>query len=168
MIAKIVKGRGFRGALNYLLKGERATVIGGNLSGRTPRELASEFGQFRKLRPGLTKAVVHIPLSAHPEDRPLSDQEMAEIAGRITQELGYGDGPCLFVRHNDTDHQHVHLLLCRVDRHGKAVSDSNDYRKTETILRQIEREYLLKAVEAEGAKARKKTKYKNTGQEDGM
>ena len=75
MIAKMVKGRGFRGALNYLFRGDRATIVGGNLSGRSPRELAAEFGQFRKLRPGLAKAVVHIPLSAHPNDRPLTDAE---------------------------------------------------------------------------------------------
>lgn len=165
MIAKIVKGRGFRGALNYLFRGDRATVIGGNLSGRTPRELAAEFGQFRKLRPGLTKAVVHIPLSAHPQDRPLTDQEMAEIADRITHGLGYTDSPCLFVRHNDTDHQHVHLLLCRVDRHGKAVSDSNDYRKTEALLRQIELDYQLKPLETHGAKTPKQ-KNKNNKEED--
>lgn len=166
MIAKIVKGKGFRGALDYLFRGGRATIIGGNLSGRTPRELAAEFGQFRKLRPGLAKTVVHIPLSAHPDDRPLSDEEMAAIADRMTKGLGYADSPCVFVRHNDTDHQHMHLLLCRVDRHGKAVSDSNDFRKAETILRQIERDYRLRAVDALGAKAPKHKK--NKTKEDDM
>jgi len=166
VIAKIVKGKGFRGALNYLFRDDRATIIGGNLSGRTPRELAAEFGQFRKLRPGLAKAVVHIPLSAHPKDRPLSDAEMAEIADRMTQGLGYADSPCVFVRHNDTDHQHMHLLLCRIDRHGKAVSDSNDFRKAEMILRQIERDYRLRAVDAPGAKAPKHKK--NKPKEDNM
>ena len=34
MIAKIVKGKGFRGALNYLL-GERGQIIGGNIAGAT-------------------------------------------------------------------------------------------------------------------------------------
>ena len=166
MIAKMVKGRGFRGALNYLFRGDRATIIGGNLSGLTPRELAAEFGQFRKLRPGLAKAVVHIPLSAHPEDRPLADSEMAEIAERLTQGLGYADSPHVFVRHNDTDHQHMHLLLCRVDRHGKAVSDSNDYRRAEQLLRQIERDYRLRTVEAPGAKTPKQKK--NKPKEDDM
>lgn len=166
MIAKIVKGKGFRGALNYLFRDDRATIIGGNLSGRTPRELAAEFGQFRKLRPGLARAVVHIPLSAHPADRPLSDAEMAEIADRMAQGLGYAESPCVFVRHNDTDHQHMHLLLCRIDRHGKAVSDSNDYRKAEAILRQIERDYRLRAVDAPGAKAPKHKK--NKTKEDDM
>lgn len=166
MIAKIVKGKGFRGALNYLFRDGRASIIGGNLSGRTPRELASEFGQFRKLRPALAKAVVHIPLSAHPEDRPLSDQEMAEIAERIAHGLGYDQSPCVFVRHHDTDHQHMHLVLCRVDRYGNAVSDSNDYRRAEALLRKIERDYRLKGVEAPAAKAPKKKK--NQPKEDNM
>lgn len=166
MIAKIVKGKGFRGVLNYLFRDGRATIIGSNLSGRTPRELATEFGQFRKLRPGLAKAVVHIPLSAHPDDRPLSDEDMAAIADLMTQGLGYAESPYLFVRHHDTDHQHMHLLLCRVDRHGNAVSDSNDYRKAEAILRQIERDYHLRAVDAPGAKAPKHKK--NKPKEDDM
>lgn len=166
MIAKIVKGRGFRGALNYLFQGNRATIIGGNLSGLTPRELAAEFGQFRKLRPAVGKAVVHIPLSAHPEDRPMTDAEMAEIADRFTRGMGYADSPHVFVRHNDTDHQHMHLLLCRVDRHGNAVSESNDYRNAEQLLRQIERDYRLRTVDAPGAKTPKHKK--NTPKEDDM
>ena len=158
MIAKIVKGRGFRGALNYLFKGDRATIIGGNLSGLTARELAAEFGQFRKLRPSVKKAVVHIPLSAHPEDRPLTNAEMAKIADCFTKGMGYSDSPHVFVRHNDTEHQHMHLLLCRVDRHGNAVSESNDYRRAEQLLRQIERDFHLRVLEAPGAKTPKHKK----------
>lgn len=40
----------------------------------------------------------------------------------MTQGLGYAESPCVFVRHNDTDHQHMHLLLCRIDRHGNRLN----------------------------------------------
>ena len=43
MIAKISKGNGFRGALDYLFK-EDAEIIGGNMIGHDPRSLAREFG----------------------------------------------------------------------------------------------------------------------------
>lgn len=149
MIAKIIKGKGFRGALSYLMRAGCSTLIGGNMAGSTPRELAAEFGQFRKLRPRLTKAVVHIPLSAHPQDRQLSDTELAAIAEELAVELGYAESPHVVIRHNDTAHQHAHLLLCRIDRDGKAVSDSNDFRRAELALRRIERTYGLRQLAPE-------------------
>jgi hypothetical protein len=51
MIQNIVKGRGFRGALDYALGKDGAERIGGTMAGRTPRELAAEFRALRELRP---------------------------------------------------------------------------------------------------------------------
>lgn len=153
MIAKIVKGKGFRGALNYLL-GERGQIIGGNMAGRTARELAAEFKTVRQLRPNVGKAVVHIPLSAHPSDRPLTDTEMAAIAERVATALGYEHSPRVVIRHHDTEHQHIHLLLSKIDSNGQAVSDAHDYRRAEQVLRQIEADYGLTRVAAPSPKAK--------------
>lgn len=159
MIAKIVKGKGFRGALNYLL-GERGQIIGGNMAGRTARELAAEFKHVRQLRPTVGKAVVHIPLSAHPSDRPLTDAEMAAIAERVATALGYEHSPHVVIRHHDTEHQHIHLLLSKIDSNGQAVSDAHDYRKAEQVLRQIELDYGLTPVAAPSPKARQPRAHK--------
>lgn len=153
MIARIVKGKGFRGALNYLL-GERGQIIGGNMAGRTARELAAEFKHVRLLRPKVGKAVVHIPLSAHPSDRPLTDAEMAAIAERVATALGYEHSPRVVIRHHDTEHQHIHLLLSKIDSNGQAVSDAHDYRKAEQVLRQIELDHGLTRVATPSLKAR--------------
>ena len=66
MIAKLVKGRGFRGALEYDITKEGGRIISSNMAGEKPRELAAEFGEIRKLRPNLGKAVMHVSLSAAP------------------------------------------------------------------------------------------------------
>jgi len=161
MIAKIIKGTGFRGVLNYLLRGNRGTIIGGNMAGVRARELAHEFAQFRKLRPALGKAVAHIPISLHPDDRTLTGGELAEIAQRIAEGLGFANCARVIVSHNDTQHQHFHMLLSRIDCNGKPVSDAHDYRKAEQLLRQIECEYHLHQVLAPGASPKpKKTKPK--------
>lgn len=153
MIAKIIKGKGFRGALNYLL-GERGQIIGGNMAGTNARQLAAEFKTVRQLRPKVGKAVVHIPLSAHPSDRPLTDAEMAAIAERLATALGYEHSPRVVIRHHDTEHQHVHLLLSKIDSYGQAVSDAHDYRKAEQVLRQIEADYGLTRLVTPSPKAK--------------
>jgi hypothetical protein len=63
MIAKAIKLKGFRSALECDLK-KQGRIIDTNIDGRRPRELAAEFGEIRKLRPDLGKAVLHVLLAA--------------------------------------------------------------------------------------------------------
>ncbi|MDP2163954.1 MAG: relaxase/mobilization nuclease domain-containing protein [Hydrogenophaga sp.] len=151
MIGKAIKGKGARGLLEYLLNGERATIIGGTLAGNTPRQMAAEIGAIRRLRPKLGKAILHLPLSAHPQDPTLSDHDWSDICHYVAQGLGYEGCPMKFIRHNDTDHDHVHMVICRINAQGQAISDSNDYRRIETLLRDVERKYRLRRVEQPGA-----------------
>ncbi len=66
MIATLVKGRGFRGALTYDLAPDKGTLRDTNRTGETALELASAFGPIRQLRPNLGNAVLHVSLSAAP------------------------------------------------------------------------------------------------------
>ena len=80
MIGKQIKGKSFRGVLNYLHDKEQAQRIGGNMAGKTPRALAKEFRAARQLNPQLKKAVYHASLSL-PKDEYLEDDRWNEIAG---------------------------------------------------------------------------------------
>ena len=150
MIQSIHKGRGFRGVLNYVMNPEKEPeLVAGNMYGTDPRALAAEFKQWRELRPGLGKAVFHSSLSLPhgPGGREeLSDAQWRDVAERYLEHLGYGRSPFVVVRHRDTEHDHVHIVAARIDAEGRAVSDSNDYRRGEKILRQLEREYGLEPV----------------------
>jgi hypothetical protein len=73
MIAKAIKGKGFRGALEYDLKKEQGRIIDTNMDGRSPRELAAEFGEIRRLRLNLSK-VVHVSLAASQGDLTYTQQ----------------------------------------------------------------------------------------------
>lgn len=145
MIGKITKGRGFRGLAEYLLRGGRGQIVAGPMAGRTPRELAAEFGQFRRLNPKLGKAVAHFSLSPAPDDPPLTESQWQAIAERFMSEMGF-DGAWCGIVHRDTDHHHLHLMGCRIDMSGKTVSDANDYRRAEAVIRSLERDYGLIAV----------------------
>ena len=147
MIGKIApKGRGFRGLSAYLLRRGRGRIVAGVMAGRTPRELASEFGILRRLNPKLTKAVAHLMLSPSPEDPALTDEQWHSIAVGYIDAMGFADAPWIAVVHEDTDHQHMHLMASRIGFDGKTISDANDFRKSESIVRKIEKEFGLSAT----------------------
>ena len=152
MIAKLIKGSGFRGALDYLFHGNDKSrskspeIVGGNMAGLAARQLSKEFSALRKLRPTLGKAVCHISLSIPEDDKKLANQTWGEIAETFIQELGFTDCPFVAVKHNDTDHQHIHILASRIKINGDVVSDKNDFKRAEDIIRKLEKKFGLSAV----------------------
>ncbi len=151
MIAKLVKGGGFRGVLGYLLEGpkgarrEHSRVITTNMASDTPRQLSQEFGVLRRLRPTLGKAVCHASISLAPDDRSLTDEEFSFIAKKFLAGMGFDDCPFIAVRHEDTTHQHIHVLVSRITTAGEVVSDKNDFTRAEKIMRELEQVHMLRA-----------------------
>lgn len=127
MMAKIVQGRGFKGVLNYVLDKHNAELIGADglrLSDRN--SVVQSFITQSSLNP-ISKPVAHISLDFSAQDRErLTKQKMVEIAGEYLQKIGYGNTQVLMVRHNDTDHPHLHMVLNRIDNDGKRISDRNE------------------------------------------
>ena len=147
MIAKLNKGKGFKGLLSYLTENaksssaSRGQIILTNMTGNNTSSLAREFGQLRRLRGGLNKAVSHISISLSPEDEPVNDLTFSEIAKHFLDEMGYEDCPFVVVRHCDTEHQHIHIVASRITCQGGVVSDAHDYRRAEAVMRQLEKTY---------------------------
>ena len=88
MIAKLVKGKGFRGALEYDLREQKGHILDTNMGGDNPRELAREFGTVRALRPNLTKAVCHVSISLPPDEK-LTDDQWKDVAGKYLEGMGF-------------------------------------------------------------------------------
>jgi len=154
MIAKLTKGRGFRGALQYDLNEEKGRILDTNMAGRNPKELAAEFGTIRQLRPTLGKAVLHVSIAAAPGEH-LTDEQWASIGQRYLQGMGFTENQYVITRHTDTEHEHIHILANRITYSGEVVSDSQDYRRQESLMRDIERDYGLTAVESSRAAKRR-------------
>ena len=153
MIAKAVKGTGFRGAVSYDLAPEKGALLDTNMAGETPRELAAEFGAIRALRPTLGKAVLHVSLTAAPGEQ-LSDDQWREIGQRYLAGMGFSEHQYVLTRHTDTAHDHIHLVANRIGYDGAVVSDSHDYPRQEQLMREIEREYGLQEVAPSAEAAR--------------
>ncbi len=145
MIQKIITGRGFRGVLDYVfkesaeLKHDGARIVGGNMDGTTPRELARAFGDVRRLNRDLTRVVHHCPLSLPPDER-LDDAQWAAFARDYLDRMGFGNAPYVVVAHAEN---HVHIVASRIDFDGKTVSDSNEKWRSTDIIHALEREYGL-------------------------
>jgi len=168
MIGKIAKkGRGFRGLAAYLLRGGRGVVVAGPMAGRNARELAREFGVLRQLNPRLTKAVGHMMLSLAGGEA-LTDEQWSDVARFYVEGMGFANAPWLGVLHRDTDHEHLHIMASRVDFDGKTVSDANDFRRSEQLVRAIEKKYGLRVppvCDEKGAGIRTKREKKMTSDE---
>jgi hypothetical protein len=146
MIAKAVKGKGFRGALNYDLTHEKGYLLDTNMSADKSRELAAEFGEIRRLRPNLNKAVLHVSLSAAPDEK-LSDEQWREIGREYLRGMGLDNNQYVMTRHTDTEHEHIHILANRIRFDGQVTTDSHDYRRQEVLMRKIEKDYALQQLE---------------------
>ncbi len=160
MIGKQFKNQSFRSTLDYVLGKEKANIIDSNMGGSTPRQLAKEFGASRRLRPNLKRACGHIILSIphrsadHPQGEyheHLDDEQYVAIAHRWLKEMKFlGEGlnksQYVIARHHDTDHEHIHIIASRIRMDSSVVSDSWDYRRSEVVVRQLEKEFGLSAA----------------------
>ena len=142
MIAKMAKGRGFRGAVEYDLQAGKSRLLDTNLVGTSPRAMAQEFGAVRQLRPNLGKAVVHVSLSIHRPEH-LTDDQWRTLGHRYLEAMGFHDNQYVMTRHTDTDYEHIHLLVNRITFGGDVVSDSQDWKRQEALMRTLEQEYGL-------------------------
>lgn len=146
MIAKQIKGRSFRGVLNYLSSKAGAQHIGGNMVGKTPQQLSAEFACSQGLNPKLGKAVYHVSLSV-PAEETQSEKIWKAIAKDYLTGMGFKDCQHVVYRHTDTGHDHIHVVASRTRfTDGSTVSDSWDYARSEKLVRELEKAYKLEPV----------------------
>ena len=143
MIGKQIKGKSFRGVLNYLHDKEGSRIIGGNMAGDTPRVMAAEFAVSRQLNPRLEKAVYHSSLSL-PKNEHLDDDTWNAICDDYIKGMEFTGSQYVVYRHSDKDHDHVHIVASRIRiTDGTTVNDSWDYVRSEKLIRELEKKYEL-------------------------
>lgn len=174
MIVNQKKNASFRSTLEYVLGKEKSTLIDTNMGGETPRQLAAEFAAARRHRPNLKRACGHIIISIPHRSTDhlkgeyhehLDDEEYVAIAHRWLKGMEFlGEGlSCsqyLIARHHDTLHEHIHIIASRIRMDGSVVSDSWDYRRSEVIVRQLEKEFSLEATPCSNSRVAPKVEEK--------
>ena len=163
MIIKISQGKGFRGVLDYLLSKDRGEIIASCMTGRDVRELATEFGVSRQMRRDIEKPVFHASLSLPPNER-LDDETWERVVNEYLAKMGFDakEHQWVVIKHNDTDHDHVHLVVSRISLSGKVWKDSMSILRSHDAARAIEREFGLTVVNSESKEELGKPKLKRS------
>ena len=146
MIAKIMKGSGFKGVINYILDLKKGTELIDSSGVRTDRvsHIIQSFIDQTDLNPRVDKVVGHISLSFSAQDSPrLSNEWMVKVAREYMEKMGVKDTQYIIGRHFDKEHPHVHIAFNRIDNNGKTISDRNDRFRSEKICKELTTKYGL-------------------------
>ena len=146
MIAKIMKGSGFKGVINYILDPKKGTELIDSLGVRTDgiNHIVQSFIDQTELNPRVSKVVGHISLSFSVQDSPkLNNEWMAQIAREYMEKMGIKDTQYIIGRHFDKEHPHIHIAFNRIDNNGKTISDRNDRFRSEKICKELTAKYGL-------------------------
>ena len=114
-----------------------------NTTGRMNHERCmASFEPFLQANRRTTNTVFHVSLNPSPEDR-LTDEQLGEIAREYMERMGYGEQPYIVFKHGDIAREHLHVVSLRVDSTGRKISDSHEYDRSMSILRDLEQKYGL-------------------------
>ena len=141
--AKVERGSGFRGVLNYALGGKKGSeIVGGNMVGSDARALAAEFALSRQARSGVKRPVWHCSLSCPPSEAMTGEQWYA-LTNDFMGIMGMEGHQFVAIRHKDTKLDHVHIIASRIRLDGELCYGKFEARKAINATRQHEREYGL-------------------------
>ena len=152
MKAKITYRISFAKLLNYILRidqqGQGANMIGGTATGSDPAQLAAAYRVVAAQRSTIGKPAWHCSLSLPVGER-LDDETWNNVArdflSKMLNEDGINVDDTMYtvVRHSDTDHDHIHIMLNRVSNTGKVFKGKFDVTKAMRFTSELEREYNL-------------------------
>lgn len=163
------KGTSFKGVMAYLLhdqreKGKEASServdwsYTRNLPTDNPRQATAHMIDLAThahdliianggKKPKSGSPVLHFSLGWHPDDK-VSDKQMIEASIVSLKKLGMHKHQAIFVKHNDTDHQHLHVVANRVHPEtGKMAKLSNDRVKLSKLAQELNKEHGWKESE---------------------
>lgn len=170
MKAKIIRGKSFAGVCRYVedvgkrASGKQPELICSTLTAQTSLGRIRELSRIAQSRPDVDKPVWHCSLSL-PEGERLSAEKWTEVVRDFVSGMGMDADrqPYFAVRHQDTAHDHVHLVLCRVMEDGSLFYGQKEAVKAIKVTQVLEAKHGLKATQ--GLHRRRKLKVQVKGNE---
>lgn len=159
MFAKIRKGEGFGGCLDYITRVKqdnqpKAKRIWSILGSDGVRLDVDSDGWRKKAsqdigRPTLTRGKIkdpcgHISLNFSADDRErMTDDFMLKLAHEYMEKMEIKDTPYIIVRHKDKEHPHCHIMFSRVDYDGKIIKPVTNLYRNRQVCLDITKKYNL-------------------------
>jgi len=154
MISVIYKKADFLDTLGYVLGKDDAVLVTTNMAGKTVADFNQQFLDTKYANKGTSRQCAHLIISiAHRESyhAHLDDSQYSYVAEEYLKEMGYLPNKeensiasqFVAVRHQDRNHEHLHLIASRIRLDGTTVSDSFDYFKAQEITRRLSAELGL-------------------------
>ena len=144
MIAKIIYGETCTGTLNYVFGKEGMQILGyGNTFSQSisPKFFGSVL-YFQGQRNATKNRYAHISLNL-PHGEHVDDRTFYKISEEYMENMGFGNQPYVVVRHNDTKHEHVHIVTTTVKEDGKVLGIFNSHKRSMAIRQHLEKKYRL-------------------------
>jgi hypothetical protein len=153
VIGKARRGESFRKLGQYLLRGGESRDAS-RVAWTSSRNLPTLFGpdsvhfmeRSALANENVEKPVYHLSLSLAPGEH-LTPEQWQPVLDRVLKDLGLADHQALVVAHRDRGHEHVHLMVNRVNLEtGQVWAGRFDYATIEKTLRSIERQLGFREV----------------------
>ncbi len=143
----IIKGNARSGAVDlarHLLRADTNELVSVlEIRGTAASDLQGCFREMEGVAAGTRcgRPLYHANIDPA-RDYVMTDEQWAEAVVELETELGLTDQPRVLVKHVKHGREHMHIVWSRVDTdHMRAIPDSHNYRKHETVSRRLEKRF---------------------------
>ncbi len=154
MFARILKNGSFHDVVGYVTRQfhdpkeytpDTWRIIGNeNVFTSDYAKMVQSFETVHGFMPGQENPAGHISHSFDSADTPrLTDEFMAQLAKEYLDGMGFKGTQYLIVRHLETEHPHFHIVYNRVNLHGKAVNERNNFKRSDKVVKALKDKYGL-------------------------
>ncbi len=144
MIAKNIKGKSFKGCVNYVMNDNCELLEAEGVWADNAKDMIRSFAMQRSGRQEINQPVGHIPISFAPEDKErMTNDLMIKLAKEYMEEMGIKNTQYIIVRHHNTVNEHLHIVYNRIDNNLKLISVNNDYKRNIKTCKKLKDKYNL-------------------------
>ncbi|MDX1766779.1 MAG: relaxase/mobilization nuclease domain-containing protein, partial [Arenibacter troitsensis] len=144
MIGRILYRESCQGMLDYVFGKEGMRILGyGNMySQAISQKFFGKVLHYQGQRNATKNRYAHITLNL-PHGEHLDDKTFHEVSKEYMEQMGYGEQPYVTVRHNDTEHEHIHIITTNVTGSGKVLGIFNSFRRNIATQQYLEKKFGL-------------------------
>lgn len=126
MISKVISpGKSFTGLCRYLFQNKDGAevILSAGVRDYDHAKMAADFTIQAAQNPRLKSPVLHMILSWPPHEQ-ISTDLMTVIASDFLEKMHISDTQVAVIKHSDRDHQHLHIVVNRVNNNGATIKDN--------------------------------------------